>query len=199
MARDIANSDVEFIAEARKYSVAARKKAADYGTTLAELDAFDLEINDLETEQDAEDAAYTAYRAQVKATAAKRLPAEKTFRGLRADTYAHATEEEQIEAGLEPRKKPVQTDPTPPQNLRAEGGLTGIIALAYEAGENPEGTEYVLYETDSLQNPWVMWDVVSTLRAKQTGQTVNKPKYFMVRARRRGILSEPSNVAVAFG
>lgn len=194
-----ANDDREFIADLKKFSVAARLKPAAYGATPAELDALDALVAELETVQNAEDAAETTYRASVKTTTAVRARAEANFRPLRLDAYNAANDEELVEAGLEPHKKPSKTEPTPPQDLRAEGGTSGINALQWGAGENPSGTEYVLYETDSLQSPWTMWDVVSTLRAKQNGQTVGKTKYYQVRARRRGILSEPSNVAVVFG
>ncbi len=199
MARDVASNDREFIAELKKFSAAARLKPAAYGVTLAELDALDALIAILETAQDAEDAAETSYRAAVKSTAAKRALAEAGFRPLRADAYATASDAELVESGLEPHKKPAKTDPTPPQNLRASGGADGLNALQWEAGDNPDGTEYVLYERDAPTEAWRMFDVVSTLRAKQSGQVVGKTKYYQVVARRRGILSEPSNVAVVFG
>ncbi len=199
MARDVPSNDREFIAEMKKFSGAARLKPAAYGVTVAELDALDAFSAEVEAAQDAEDAADTTARAAVKNTAAKRQPAEVLYRALRSDAYDNASEEEQVEAGLEPRKKPSKTEPTPPQNLRVEGGTSGINALQWGAGDNPEGTEYVLFERDLPTENWRMFDVVGTLRAKQSGQTVGKTKYYQVAARRRGIVSEPSNVAIAFG
>jgi hypothetical protein len=199
MARDITSNDTEFIADLKKFSAAATPAPATYGVTAAELTQLGVQTAALEAAQNAEDAAQTAYRAAVKETAAKRAPVEALFRNLRADAYDTADDAQLLQAGLEPHKKPSKTAPTPPQDLRVVGGADGVNALQWEAGENPEGTQYVLYERDSPTENWRMFDVVTTLRAKQNGQVVGKTKYYQVAARRRGITSEPSNVAVAFG
>jgi hypothetical protein len=199
MARDVASNDREFIAELKKFSAAARLNPAAYGVTIAELDALDTRIASLEAAQDAEDTAETAYRAAVKNTAAQRVVTEAEFRPLRSDAYTNANDEELVVAGLEPHKKPSKTHPTPPLNLQVVAGVDGVTALSWEAGDNTAGTQYVLYGRDLPSEAWQMFDIVPTLRAKQSGQTVGKAKYYQVTARRRSIESEPSNVAVAFG
>ena len=127
------------------------------------------------------------------------MPAESLFRSLRADAYDSADDPQLVAAGLEPRKKPSKTAPTPPLNLRVEGGTDGTNSLMWEAGDNTSTTQYVLYARDLPTDAWTMFDVVPTLRAKQSGQTVGKTRYYQVTARRRGIESPPSNIAVAFG
>lgn len=199
MARDLSNDDLELAAEMQRFIAAATPNPAVYGVTPAELAALVTDANALEAAQNAEDAAQTAYRVAVKTTADARTPAEALFRQLRADAYATADDTQLIAAGLEPHKKPVKSDPTPPRNLRVEAGVDGVVALSWEAGDNTSTTQYVLYARDLPADAWQMFDVVPTLRAKQSGQTVGKTRYYQVTARRRGIESAPSNIAVAFG
>lgn len=199
MAREIPFDDREFIRDGRKFIAAAMLNPSAYGTTLARLTAFGLLLDALEAAQDDEDLKETAFRAALQNTKAKRAPAEADFRAERNDAYEHATDEELIEADLDPHKKPVKSNPTPPRNLKVVGGSDGINRLSYEAGENGAGTEYVLYARDSPSEAWKMFDIVSTLKGEDEGQIVGKLRYYQVRARRRKILSDPSNVAIAWG
>ena len=188
----------DFGREVQKFIGAASAAPTDYGTSSARLTALQnlldpylvsvSELGVLET-------ALAVKRAEV---AQQRVPLEEDFRGERNDAYEHASDAELREAGFDPHKKPSRSDPTPPQKLMATGGADGINRLKWEAGENGRSTEYVVYARIGGA-PRAMIDVVRTLRFDHKGQTPGQAVIYEVEARRRDILSEPSNQAIVFG
>ena len=127
-----------------------------------------------------------------------RAPLEEDFRGERNDAYEHATDAQLRAGGLDPHKKPSRTDPTPPQKLMATGGADGVNRLKWEAGENGRGTDYVIYARINGA-PRTMINVVRTLKFEHKNQTPGVTVIYDIEARRRDILSEPSNQAIVFG
>ena len=188
----------DFGDEVNKFIAAARKAPGDYGTSTARLDILEgkntpllaatQELADLVT-------AVEAKRAQV---AGLRALVEDDFRGERKDAYEHASDQELIDGGLDPHKKPSKTTPTPPQNLRAQGGADGVNRLKWEPGGNGRSTEYVVFARTNGA-PRQMLDVVRMLKFDHRGQTPGVTVIYDVEARRRDIYSEPSNQAIVFG
>ena len=188
----------DFGADVQKFITAASANPAYYGTSAARLTALqnllDLYLSGAHELEDLV-IALEAKRAEV---AALRAPVEADFRGERNDAYEHASDEELIAAGLEPHKKSSKTTPTPPQKLMATGGANGINRLKWEAGDNPRGTDYIIYARINGAAR-AMIDVVRTLKFDHKGQTPGQTVIYEVEARRRDILSEPSNQAIVFG
>ncbi len=188
----------DFGDEVQKFIDAASGDPANYGTSTARLTGLQnllspfvataRELSDLITATEAKRAQLTALRA----------PLESDFRGERNDAYEHATDQQLIDGGLDPHKKPSKTTPTPPQKLMATGGADGVNRLKWEAGENGRTTEYVVFARIA-QAPRAMIDVVRTLKFEHKGQTPGVTVIYDIEARRRDILSEPSNQAIVFG
>ena len=184
--------------EVEKFIGAATGNPSEYGTSTPRLTALQELLDPFRVAVGELGDLKTAYEVKQAEVAQLRAPLEEDFRGERNDAYEHASDAELKDAGFDPHKKPSRTDPTPPQKLLATGGADGVNRLKWGAGENGKTTEYVIFARVNGA-PRAMVDVVRTLRYEHKGQTPGQTVIYDVEARRRDILSEPSNQAIVFG
>ncbi len=196
MADGLPANNRELIAQITTFVSAATPAPAEYGTDTAELGVLTTQKNALQTAENEKDAAKLAYDGKVTAAETARGNLEDLWRPVRRDAYAHADDQELRQAGLDPHKSPSKTDPQPPVELVVvvlDGGKTN--RLAWGKGANGDGTQWVIEVLLGAATSWQQVDVWESRKYLHTGRTPGEKAVYRIRARRRGILSEPSNEA----
>ncbi len=86
-----------------------------------------------------------------------------------------------------------------PTRLVATGDASGTNRLTWERNGNPQGTQFVVEAKIGKADAWTLVDVVNATRYSHLGLAPGTPIRYRVRARRRGVASEPSNEASVYG
>ena len=98
-----------------------------------------------------------------------------------------------------PDNTPTDNTPVPPIELTVTGSAAGINTLRWKRGANKPGVQYVVEAKTDGAAAWVLVDAVTATRFDHLNQTPGLPVVYRVRARRRGVLSAPSNETTIYG
>ena len=167
--------------------------AADITALNSEKTGLQNALNDQKAKQEAAKAATNTLNTALKAARADMSTRNRNIQGNARVTNALKTA-----LGLNVRAtKPVQHDPVPPEKLTVTGLASGVNVLQWNAGGNVTGVQYVI-EVMYKNTSWTRIDGVTARRYEHAGQTPGVPAFYRVSARRRNVLSLPSNEASVY-
>ncbi len=95
-------------------------------------------------------------------------------------------------------KIPSDLTPYPPTDLKAEGFADGTNKLNWKKGENKPGCLYVIEAMIGEATAFATVDVVTATKYDHQKQTPGMKAIYRVRAKRKDLLSSPSNEAAIY-
>ena len=179
------------------------------GTNLATLGMTAAEITTLGTQKSDIDSRIVLRKSAVEAakTATVNLnTAARTAQVNLSSRNRQITANPNVPASLKkllgltvPDTNPSDNAPIPPIELTVSGTPAGTNTLRWKRGTNKPGMQYVIEAKVDGATTWRLIDAVTATRFDHTGQTPGVPVVYRVRARRRGIVSEPSTETTIYG
>ncbi len=167
--------------------------AADITALNSEKTALQTALNDQKAKQEAAKAATSTLNTALKAA---RADLSSRNRNIQGNVRVNNTLKTALGLNVK-APKPVQHDPVPPAKLTATGLASGVNVLQWEPNGNVTGVQYVI-EFMTKNTAWTRIDAVTSRRYEHAGQTPGVPTFYRVSARRRNVLSLPSNEASVY-
>ncbi len=180
------------VAEDKREGLGLTEK--DISDLIARSTAFSRAVNGAEATRSAFDSATTTKKNA-------RASAEELARSLARKVQNHEGTSDSHRAALRITVRdssPSSNSPLPPTRLVVTGDASGRHQLKWDRVGNGPGTQFVVEARVGSSTSWILVDVVTAARLDHTGQKPGVAIVYRVRARRRGITSEPSNEAALY-
>jgi hypothetical protein len=197
----VKKKDTEFAAQQATLKNALVADEAAYGITADQSAAVEAALTTFNTKLAAADAAKGALSVAVAEKDAARAAYEALVRPMMRliQETPTVTNEARTNAGL-PIRDVVRTSSAPiaPRELVATLPSPTSAGLAWNSNGNASGVQYVVEKRVNNVGDWSTVDVVSATRLVVSGLAAGIRVDFRVRARRKSMLSDPSNTAAVY-